>query len=59
MVQTFQQLLKTWQGKRLDKEAAAALNVSVDTYRGWKQGLHVPVEYAVEELKRRMAANPE
>lgn len=39
---TFRSELREWRGKRLQKEAADILKVSVRTYQGWESGAHEP-----------------
>jgi hypothetical protein len=54
----FGKSLKQWRGKRLQKEAADLLQVNLRTYEGWESGRN-PSRYAINEIQRRMAANPE
>jgi hypothetical protein len=54
----FGKSLKLWRGKRLQKEAADVLDVNLRTYEGWENG-RKPGRYAINEIKRRMASNPD
>jgi hypothetical protein len=54
----FGKALKAWRGKRLQKQAADILQVNLRTYEGWENGRN-PSRYAIKEIQRRMAANPE
>lgn len=51
----FSERLREWRGKRLQKEAAAALQVALSTYRNWEQGMNTPNEMARRWLEERMA----
>jgi len=55
---TFSKALKQWRGSRLQKEAADVLDVKLRTYEGWELGRN-PSRYAINEIQRRMTANPE
>lgn len=54
----FGKFLKQWRGNRLQKEVADVLNVNLRTYEGWENGRN-PSRYAINEIQRRMVANPE
>lgn len=49
---SFSKRLRKWRGKRYQKEAAAALNVELQTYRNWEYGRNVPVHLALREVER-------
>jgi hypothetical protein len=48
--------LKKWRGKLTQKEAAAILGVSDNTYRNWEYGT-IPGALAMVEIDRRMKAH--
>lgn len=50
--------LRKWRGKRYQKEAAAALDLPVPTYRKYETGKRTPNKLAMAELNRRLEANP-
>jgi hypothetical protein len=49
-------LLREWQGKRRQKEAAADLDIPLPTYRKFLYGKRTPNKLALAELVRRMEA---
>ncbi len=52
--------LRTWRGKRLQKEAADILGVPLDTYRGWEYESSKPSEApSMCEIRQRMSENPQ
>lgn len=59
MAELLKDRLKAWRGKRLQKEAAADLDVPLATYRKWEYGKRTPDKLAMVELNRRLEANPE
>jgi DNA-binding transcriptional regulator YiaG len=55
----FAKRLRTWRGKRTQKEAAFDLSVDVDIYRKWEQGRNEPHESpSLSEIESRMKAAP-
>jgi hypothetical protein len=46
--------LRIWRGKRRQKEAAAALNVPVGTYRKWEYGKRIPKSYLIPVYEQKM-----
>ncbi len=58
-VRTFQEILKSWQGRRFNKEAAATLGVPLPTYLAWRHGMREPKELVRQSLEIRMAEAPE
>lgn len=52
--------LRAWRGKRLQKQAADALHVSVRTYQSWEGGVNKPTEkLSMADVDRLMAENPD
>ena len=58
-VHDFKTQLKAWRGNRLQKEAAADLDVSLGTYRKWEYGKRTPTKITLAEILRRMGDKPE
>jgi hypothetical protein len=54
----FAKELKKWRGARPQKNMGEILGASQRTYEGWESGRPVG-RYAINELRRRMAENPE
>jgi len=55
----FSKELKKWRGARGQKVAAELIDANLRTYEGWEIGRSKPSRYAINEIRRRMAANPE
>lgn len=57
-MQTFElsKLIRKWRGKRLQKEAADALGISVRTYQNWEEGVSVPSKWCCKCLTKRIAS---
>jgi hypothetical protein len=51
--------LKIWRGGRAQKEVHDIFGVCLSAYKSWEQNNKTPVELAMPEISRRMAANPE
>lgn len=48
-------LLKTWRGKRTQKEIAALLGMSLRTYQNYEYGINVPTDFCIECIKYHIA----
>jgi hypothetical protein len=56
---TFGKQLKIWRGGRAQKEVHDIFGVALSTFKSWEQENKSPVELAMPEIMRRMAASPE
>jgi len=52
----FVEHLKSWQTKwnLRQKQAADILGVNLNTMKGWLSGQHEPVQFVIDELRKRM-----
>jgi hypothetical protein len=52
---TFGEELRSWRGKRLQKEAAGILDIPVGTYVKYEYNTRTPNKFALVEIRRRMS----
>ena len=48
-------ILRKWRGKKLQKEVASILGVSVRTYQNWENGVSVPTDFCIDCIKKKIA----
>jgi DNA-binding transcriptional regulator YiaG len=56
---SFREKIRSWRGKRRQKECADLLEIKIRTLQAWEYGINEPDEVKQVEILRRMEAHKE